>query len=313
MNRPCSKESPSETARPDFVDSLVESICRTYEDKKGINHVEGFNLPQHNEVLNIIHTLMEIIFPGFSGKKTYTIKAIRYTIGEMLSSVYVDLADQIFRSFRYRCETTGKCKGCDIHALSSGATETLLGAIPEIRETLKLDIEAAYGGDPAAMSNDEIVMSYPGLKTIAIQRMAHVLYHQDVPLIPRMMTEYAHSITGIDIHPGAHLGKGIFIDHGTGVVIGETAEIGDNAKIYQGVTLGALSFPKDACGKIIKGAKRHPTLEDNVTIYSGATVLGNIVIGKGSVIGGNVWLTESVEPGTRVTIAKPDLTIKTSK
>ena len=154
-------------------------------------------------------------------------------------------------------------------------------------------------------------MSYPGLRAITIHRIAHALFTRKVPMIPRMMSEYAHRITGIDIHPGAKIGRAFFIDHGTGVVIGETAEIGDNVKLYQGVTLGALSFPKDACGMIIKGAKRHPTIEDNVTIYAGATILGAVVIGKGSVIGGNVWLTHSTEPGTRITIAKPDLTCET--
>ena len=154
-------------------------------------------------------------------------------------------------------------------------------------------------------------MSYPGLRAITIHRIAHALITRKVPMIPRMMSEYAHRITGIDIHPGAKIGRAFFIDHGTGVVIGETAEIGDNVKLYQGVTLGALAFPKDACGMIIKGAKRHPTIEDNVTIYAGATILGAVVIGKGSVIGGNVWLTHSTEPGTRITIAKPDLTSET--
>jgi len=178
---------------------------------------------------------------------------------------------------------------------------------------MKLDVAAAFDGDPAAKSLDEIILSYPGIKAITIQRIAHVLYHQNVPLIPRMLCEYAHRVTGIDIHPGAHLGKAMFIDHGTGVVIGETSKIGDNVKIYQGVTLGALSFPKNACGEIIKGAKRHPTIEGNVTIYAGATILGNVVIGKDSIIGGNVWLTESVEPGTKVTIPNPQLTIKKKK
>jgi len=202
------------------------------------------------------------------------------------------------------------CKDCDIPTLTEAATRTLISKLPEIRNTMKLDVGAAFEGDPAAKSLDEIILSYPGIKAITIQRIAHVLYHQKVPLIPRMLCEYAHRETGIDIHPGAHLGKAFFIDHGTGVVIGETSTIGDNVKIYQGVTLGALSFPKDACGGIIKGAKRHPTIEKNVTIYAGATILGNIVIGENSIIGGNVWLTESVEPGTKVTIPNPELKIK---
>ena len=183
-----------------------------------------------------------------------------------------------------------------------------LARLPDVRRLVETDVDAAYDGDPAAKTLDEIVLSYPGVKALTIHRLAHCLHEKKVPLIPRMMSEYAHRITGIDIHPGAKIGRAFFIDHGTGVVIGETAEIGDNVKLYQGVTLGALSFPKDACGMIIKGAKRHPTIEDNVTIYAGATILGAVVIGKGSVIGGNVWLTHSTEPGTRITIAKPDLT-----
>ena len=167
-------------------------------------------------------------------------------------------------------------------------------------------MQAAYAGDPAAVSCDEVILSYPGLKAIAIQRLAHILYEEKIPLIPRMMTEYAHSATGIDIHPGARIGKGFFIDHGTGVVIGETAILGERVRIYQGVTLGAVSFPKDACGALIKGQKRHPTIGNNVIIYSGASVLGDITIGDNSVIGGNVWLTESLPAGTKITAAMPE-------
>jgi serine O-acetyltransferase len=219
-----------------------------------------------------------------------------------------ELYEQLFFAFRYNCMRE-KCEECEVKELTEHAVKAMMDAISVIRKSMKLDIAAAYEGDPAAISSDEIVVSYPGIKAITIQRFAHVLYHEKVPLIPRMMTEYAHSITGIDIHPGAHLGEGLFIDHGTGVVVGETAKIGDNVKIYQGVTLGALSFPKDACGKIIKGAKRHPTIANNVTIYSGATVLGNITIGEGSVIGGNVWLTETTPPGAKVITEPPSLRI----
>ena len=185
--------------------------------------------------------------------------------------------------------------------------------LPQLREVIKKDIQAAYDGDPAARSLDEVIVSYPGLKAITIQRLAHILYKEGIPMIPRIMTEYAHRITAIDIHPGATIGEGFFIDHGTGVVVGETATIGNNVKLYQGVTLGAHSFPKDACGKIIKGAKRHPNIEDNVTIYAGATILGNITIGANSIIGGNVWLTEDIPAGTKVRIADPQLTIKKPK
>ncbi len=293
----------------DYLDDLVTRICATYDDTKGINHIEGFNLPQQQQILNIIQKLLEIVFPGYSGIQTYSLKTITYTIGNTLTELHDEVYDQIFRAFRYNCQM-GKCEDCDLPKITGNAVAALLNKIPDIREVMKQDIVAAFDGDPAASSLDEIVVSYPGIRAITIQRFAHVLYHHKVPLIPRMMTEYAHSLTGIDIHPGAHLGNGVFIDHGTGVVVGETAVLGNNVKIYQGVTLGALSFPKDACGMIIKGAKRHPTLEDDVTIYSGATVLGDIVIGRGSVIGGNVWLTDSTAPGTKITMAPPEQKIK---
>jgi serine O-acetyltransferase len=189
-------------------------------------------------------------------------------------------------------------------------TNELLRKVPQIRETLKTDIQAAYDGDPAAKSFEEVVISYPYIDAITIHRIAHELYLMDVPLIPRMMSEYAHSKTGIDIHPGAEISEYFFIDHGTGVVIGETAVIGKRVKIYQGVTLGALSFPKDERGQIIRDKKRHPTLEDDVTVYAEATILGDITIGKGAVVGGNVWIRESVPSGTVVAISKPEALYK---
>ena len=191
--------------------------------------------------------------------------------------------------------------------MAQEVTKHLLTQLPKIREMLKGDVKAAFNGDPAAKSYEEIVISYPGITAIAVYRIAHELYREDVPLIPRIMTEYAHTKTGIDIHPGAKIGKNFFIDHGTGVVIGETSVIGNNVKIYQGATLGALSFRKDERGRIIKGGKRHPTIEDNVTIYAEATILGDVVIGKDSVVGGNVWIKQSVPSGVTVTIANPDL------
>ncbi len=186
--------------------------------------------------------------------------------------------------------------------------------LPEIRATLSGDIQAAYAGDPAAVSTDEVILSYPCVLAITTYRIAHELYLAGIPLIPRIMSEHVHSLTGIDIHPGARIGKNFFIDHGTGVVIGETAEIGDNVKLYQGVTLGALSFPKDEKGNIIKGRKRHPTVGNNVVIYSGATLLGaEAVIGDNVVIGGNVWVTSSVASGTKITIAAPEQKYKNHK
>ncbi len=305
----CEKKNCPPPPDFDFVAPLVERICSTYADQKGVNHSEGFNLPREKEVLKILDEILEMIFPGFGGRESYSHGALRFAVSELVAQCYTKLRDMIRRSFRYSCGLRHK-DDCDCPTRADMAARKLLEAIPELRETMKLDLQAAFDGDPAARSLDEVVISYPGVKAIIIQRVAHLLYHEEVPLIPRMMTEYAHRMTGIDIHPGAHLDRGVFIDHGTGVVIGETCEIGDGVKIYQGVTLGALSFPKDACGKIIKGAKRHPSIRRNVTIYAGATILGPVEIGEGSVIGGNVWLTESVAPGTRISIAPPELTIR---
>jgi serine O-acetyltransferase len=191
--------------------------------------------------------------------------------------------------------------------MAENVTQHLLTELPKIRQMLKGDVGAAFDGDPAAKSYEEIVISYPCISAIATYRIAHELYLKQVPLVPRIMSECSHSRTGIDIHPGAKIGKNFFIDHGTGVVIGETTIIGDKVKIYQGTTLGAMSFPKDERGRIIKGGKRHPTIEDNVTIYAEATILGDIIIGKNSVVGGNVWIKESVPAGVTVTVANTDL------
>ena len=299
-------QAPKCTGEP--VDELIARICDTYTDGNGINHNEGCNLPRESEILHILHELLEIIFPGFGNRVPQSAANLKYMVGEILSSCRVELCDAVSRAFRYNCQVFSR-PGCNCAAAASEAVSYLLESIPEIRTLVKQDVQAAYDGDPAAKTLDEIVLSYPGVKALTIHRLAHCLYEKNVPLIPRMMSEYAHRITGIDIHPGATVGRSVFIDHGTGVVIGETAEIGSGVKIYQGVTLGALSFPKDSLGKIIKGAKRHPTIEDDVTIYAGATILGAVTIGKGSVIGGNVWITENVEPGTKISIARPQLTI----
>ncbi|MDD3116066.1 MAG: hypothetical protein PHV75_02540 [Victivallaceae bacterium] len=292
------------------LEDLVDKICKTYHDEIGINHADGHDLPRTHEIIHLIEKLDEIIFPGFSSNNDYTIASMPYHIGHLLTEIHSLLIDLMIRACCFDCAEHGN-ENCDVSDRCEKSAAVLLDSLPELRESMKLDIEAAFAGDPAAASLNEIVLSYPGLRAITIQRFAHQMYHERIPLLPRMLTEYAHSQTGIDIHPGAHLGKGIFIDHGTGVVIGETCQIGDNVKIYQGVTLGALSFPKDSCGLIIKGQKRHPTIEDNVTIYAGASVLGDIVIGKNSIIGGNVWLTESLPPHTRIIISPPEQKIRT--
>ena len=287
---------------------LTDDIVATYRQcEVPLHHLETTPLPSRESVVQIIEILQEIIFPGYFGKKGLDTHSIRYHIGDSLESAYEMLFREIYRGIRHGCQLSETiCTHCE--DIAENQTIGLLERIPEIRNALARDVEAAYDGDPAAKGYDEIIFSYPCVFAIMVYRLAHELCLQGIPLLPRIMTEHAHSKTGIDIHPGAKIGKYFFIDHGTGVVVGETTEIGNNVKLYQGVTLGALSFPKDAEGRLIRGKKRHPTIENNVVIYAGATVLGgDTVIGEGSVIGGNVWLTHSVPPRTKVLIAEPQL------
>jgi len=288
------------------IENLVGEITCTYKGDSGINFIDASNLPVRDKIVGILDLFTELLFPGYTGKRTVTKSNINYIVIDILYHIYTELTEQIERAYKYRCRME-KCDTGDCRAMAEDATEHLLTQLPKIRELLKGDVGAAFDGDPAAKSYEEIVISYPCIIAIATYRIAHELYLKDVPLIPRIITECAHAKTGIDIHPGAKIGKNFFIDHGTGVVIGETTVIGDNVKIYQGATLGALSFPKDERGKIIKGGKRHPTIEDNVTIYAEATILGDVVIGKGTVVGGNVWIKESVPAGVTVTTPKADL------
>jgi len=288
------------------MEKLVGQIVRTYQDDTGINFIDALNLPVRGKILEALDLLTELLFPGYTGKRSVTKSNINFVVIDILYHVYTELVEQIERAYKYRCRME-KCDSGDCRRMAEEATRHLLSRLPTIRESLKGDVGAAFDGDPAAKSYEEIVISYPCIDAIATYRIAHELYVKEVPLIPRIMTEFAHSKTGIDIHPGAKIGKNFFIDHGTGVVIGETTVIGDNVKIYQGVTLGALSFPKDERGNIIKGGKRHPTIEDNVVIYAEATILGDVVIGKDAVVGGNVWLKESVPAGVTVSMAKSEL------
>ena len=288
------------------IENLVGEITRTYKGDSGINFIDASNLPVRDKIVGILDLFTELLFPGYTGKRTVTKSNISYIVVDILYHVYTELTEQIERAYKYRCRME-KCDTGDCRAMAEDAARHLLTQLPKIRELLKGDVGAAFDGDPAAKSYEEIVISYPCIIAIATYRIAHELYLKEVPLIPRIMTECAHAKTGIDIHPGAKIGKNFFIDHGTGVVIGETTVIGDNVKIYQGATLGALSFPKDERGKVIKGGKRHPTIEDNVIIYAEATILGDVVIGRGTVIGGNVWIKESVPAGVTVTTPKADL------
>ncbi len=292
------------------IQDLVGKIAQTYQDDKGINFIDVSNLPVRDKIIEILDSLIELLFPGYTGKRTVTKSSVHFIVIDILYHVYTELSEQIERAYKYLCRLqncdTGACR-----AMAEEATLHLLAQLPTIRELLKGDVGAAFEGDPAAKSHEEIVISYPCITAIATYRIAHELYLKEVPLIPRIMSEYAHAKTGIDIHPGATIGRNFFIDHGTGVVIGETSVIGDNVRFYQGVSLIAMSIPKKA--QSIRGAKRHPTVEDDVTIYAEATIMGDVTIGKGSVIGGNVWIRKSVPPGTTVSMAKTESLYKHHK
>ncbi len=280
---------------------LVDEIIQNYESLEGINHLEGKDLPSKQIVIDILEDLLTVIFPGYLGKQEITRSNIKYFLGSTLHSIHSRLVEEVDKSLKYVCRIIEKCPEDFCRARTQIVVKELLEKIPEIRVNLRGDMQAAYNGDPAAKSIEDIVLSYPCVLAIATYRIAHELHELGVPLVPRIMSEHAHSKTGIDIHPGAKIGKNFFIDHGTGVVIGETTDIGDDVKIYQGVTLGALSFPKDEKGQIIKGGKRHPTVGNKVVIYSGATILGgDTIIGDGAIIGGNAWITASIPPGTQV-------------
>jgi len=285
---------------------VIGEILGSIQAEPSISHFNSALIPSKESVTKILEDLKDLLFPGYYRKQEIDAYSLTYQIGAGVSRVFENLSSQIARSIRHECRRLNSlCTRC----LDRGQKEALdfLRKIPRLRRLLAGDVQAAYDGDPAAKSLDEIIFSYPCILAVTVYRVAHELHLQGVPLLPRIMTEYAHSVTGIDIHPGARIGEHFFIDHGTGVVIGETTEIGNRVKIYQGVTLGALSFPKDPEGHLIRGRKRHPTLEDEVTIYSNATILGAVVIGARSVIGGNTWITEDVPPDTTVTIERPGL------
>jgi len=294
--------------------SLVDDIIRNYETFGSMDHLEGKDLPSKKVVIEVLEDLLTIFFPGYLGKTGITKSNIKYFLGTTLTSVYTRLTEEVEKSLKYICRKIKECPEDICQTRAQVVVKELLEKIPQLRSFISGDIEAAYDGDPAAVSTEEVILSYPCVLAITTYRIAHELYLSGVPLIPRIMSEHVHSQTGIDIHPGAKIGKNFFIDHGTGVVIGETTEIGDNVKIYQGVTLGALSFPKDEKGRLIRGRKRHPTVGNNVVIYSGATLLGaDAVIGDNVVIGGNVWITSHVASGTTITIAAPELKYEKKK
>ncbi|WP_297955470.1 serine O-acetyltransferase EpsC [uncultured Ruminococcus sp.] len=286
------------------INDLTKNILADYEGNRTIDEVKTYDHPDNEIIIDIIESLRRIVFPGYFRNKNYRVYTVRNNISMILEDVIFKLIRQITIVLRYD-EKFVMLNDDEINDRAERITFEFLNRLPKIREYIETDVQAAYDGDPAAYNKDEIIYSYPGLYAILVNRLAHELFLLGVPLIPRVMTEHAHSKTGIDIHPGATIGRYFFIDHGTGIVIGETTEIGDNVKIYQGVTLGALSTRG---GQSLRNKKRHPTIEDNVTIYSGASILGGgTVVGKDAVIGGNAFITRSVPAGAKVSIKNQEL------
>ncbi|MCS7280454.1 MAG: serine acetyltransferase [Desulfobacterota bacterium] len=303
-NRPLQKKNYSRA-----IAASVERMLKNYKKGGRFTHIEPEPIPSRVKVIDIIYRAIELIYPGYHTLERLDENSIRYYFGQKFTELFNILSEQITFAYRHECIRYGKpCIPCDEFGYEVALK--FLDEIPHLQEILAKDVKAAYEGDPASKHYDEVIFCYPGLFAITVYRIAHFLHVNGVPLIPRIMTEYAHSRTGIDIHPGAKIGESFFIDHGTGVVIGETTEIGNRVRIYQGVTLGALSLSKEEC-ESLRNKKRHPTIEDDVIIYANATILGgNTVIGRGSIIGGNVWLTESVPPNTEVYLKKPELMMK---
>ncbi len=283
------------------LEGVIDSVADTYGLGRSIDSLESAALPNQRKVVDALWHLTHVMYMGFYSTSMLSPVNLRQSIGEHLYRAFEILVEQISRAVVYGREGGGSPAPEDVEA-SEAAVLTVFERLPAIRESLSKDVQATFQGDPAAKSIEEIIFSYPAIQAVTVYRIAHEFYLESVPMIPRIMTESAHGRTGIDIHPGATIGDRFFIDHGTGIVIGETAVIGSDVKLYQGVTLGALSIPRDELGEVIREIKRHPTIEDGVTVYAGATILGgDTIVGAGSVIGANVWLTESVSPNTRVT------------
>ena len=291
-------------AHQTLLSRVVEELCKSEHGMLSWLGRGGRLLPSRDQVIEAAEALRAALFPGYFGVSELTESNMRFYVGANLDRVMGVLQEQIKRGLCFVCDHHGPdCPECIDKAAS--IAEQFLERLPRIQHILATDVQAAYLGDPAASSTDETIFCYPGILAVTYYRLAHELYSLGVPLIPRIITEHAHSLTGIDIHPGAVIGERFFIDHGTGVVIGQTCIIGSGVRIYQGVTLGAKSFPLDERGNPIKGIPRHPVVEDEVVIYSGATILGRVTIGRGAVIGGNMWITRDVPPGTTLTASPP--------
>jgi serine O-acetyltransferase len=289
------------------INEMVNGLLESYQQYPIICNIDSENHLNRDMIIEILEMLRWLIYPGYFEMRRLKSSSIEYHVGEVLENIQYNLTKQVMKALFHSPEYKTKDRD-EAYAQADCIVSSFLYKLPKIRQVLATDIQAAYDGDPAAFNTDEVIFSYPGVFAISVNRIAHELYRMGVPLIPRMMTEYAHGQTGIDIHPGATIGEYFFIDHGTGVVVGETTIIGKNVKIYQGVTLGALSTRG---GQSLRGAKRHPTICDNVTVYSGASILGGeTVIGEGAVIGSNAFVTSSVPAHTRVSIKNPELLFK---
>ena len=308
---------------------LTRRIVETYQDVPTIHYLGHCPLPNYDAIIAACEDLKEILYPGYRRRENLHLGNVTYHVGDLVDGLHDKLTKQIGRALRHSVaarqaaaaegrkstEVAAAAEHCvdeaDFEALGQAKAVEFLERIPDVRRVLATDVQAAYDGDPAVRTLDEVIFCYPGLEAVTIHRLAHLLHRLGVPLIPRMMAEWAHSRTGIDIHPGATIGGHFFIDHGTGVVIGETCEIGSHVKLYQGVTLGALSFQTDGEGNLVRGTKRHPTIEDRVVIYANATVLGGGTrVGHDSMIGSNVWLTRSIDPRTTVVLERPKLRMR---
>jgi serine O-acetyltransferase len=305
----CKSEVATSKQHREAIPGIVSELVLSCNRENCFDHVGPEPIPSRDSVIDIVQRICRILYPGYFVRTRIDQFNLSYYFGQEATALFEILAEQISVALRHDCIRHNlPCVMCEERGQQ--ITVEFMSKLSALRATLATDVHAAYEGDPAAKSYDEVIFSYPGLFAVSVYRIAHELWEQGVPFIPRIMSEYAHSLTGIDVHPGAHIRESFFIDHGTGVVVGETTEIGRHVRLYQGVTLGALSLPRDA-GELYRNKKRHPTIEDDVIIYAGATILGGeTVIGAGSVIGGNVWLTESVPPDTRVFLKKPELIFK---
>jgi serine O-acetyltransferase len=309
INAPCQTDRETISGQRQELPKMIDQIMESMNDDSCFAHIGDEPIHFNTSVKEMIDKFRDILFPGYFANEKIDAANLLYNTGQAVSQLYDILSKQIIHVLRHDCLRYGlQCSECE--SRGNGVALEIIRAIPTLRRLLALDVKGAYEGDPAAKSHDEVIFSYPGLYAITVYRIANMLYKLEIPQLPRIMSEHAHSLTGIDIHPGAAIGNRFVIDHGTGIVVGETSIIGNNVRIYQNVTIGALSLPPDA-GKKLRDAKRHPTIEDDVIIYSGATILGgDTLIGARSVVGGNVWLTHSVPADTKVFMESPHLIYK---